>query len=206
MFQVENKNSKKNNDMYYPRFTKVIVNYFMAKDKAIPRRNKMFWHFHLTNQALLESKAYKTYHAYASGEKIPKPNSNASGLGTVEGTGASSGVPDVPTYDSDDEEISWKLSDDEDDDVVLTLVTQVTKDIHVILTTVTPEAQQRSSSVSSGFISNMLNPNPDTCIDSILNLNTESTTLVDVHVTTNVKIPPSSVTTLPLPPIPLIQP
>nr|GEV31194.1 hypothetical protein [Tanacetum cinerariifolium] len=28
---------------------------------------------HLTNQATLESEAYKTYHAYATGEKIPKP-------------------------------------------------------------------------------------------------------------------------------------
>ncbi|GJS02935.1 hypothetical protein Tco_0319443 [Tanacetum coccineum] len=28
---------------------------------------------HLTNQAMLESKAYKTYDAYATGEKIPKP-------------------------------------------------------------------------------------------------------------------------------------
>ncbi|GKE17573.1 hypothetical protein Tco_1425150, partial [Tanacetum coccineum] len=101
VYQVENKNSKKNNDMYYPRFTKVIVDYFMAKDQAIPRRNKMFWHYarddlmfttirviskhqdtqvygailpqHLTNQAMLESEAYKTYLAYATGEKIPKP-------------------------------------------------------------------------------------------------------------------------------------
>ncbi|GJS37703.1 hypothetical protein Tco_0536085 [Tanacetum coccineum] len=40
VYQVENKNSKKNNDMYYPRFTKVIVDYFMAKDLSIPRRNK----------------------------------------------------------------------------------------------------------------------------------------------------------------------
>ncbi|GJX80663.1 hypothetical protein Tco_0328812 [Tanacetum coccineum] len=45
VFQVENKNSKKNNDMYYPRFTKVIVDYFVAKDQAIPRRNNMFWHY-----------------------------------------------------------------------------------------------------------------------------------------------------------------
>ncbi|GJU38601.1 hypothetical protein Tco_1191558 [Tanacetum coccineum] len=45
VFQVENKNSKKNNDMYYPRYTKVIVDYFMAKDQAILRRNKMFWHY-----------------------------------------------------------------------------------------------------------------------------------------------------------------
>nr|GEX49442.1 hypothetical protein [Tanacetum cinerariifolium] len=51
----------------------------------------------------------------------------------------------------------------------------------------------------------MLNPNPDTGIDSILNLNTESTSLVDVPVTTNDEIPLSSVTTLPLPPIPLIH-
>ncbi|GJU99575.1 hypothetical protein Tco_1328846, partial [Tanacetum coccineum] len=100
VFQVENKDSKKNNDMFYPRFTKVIVDYFMAKDPSISRRNKMFWHTarddsmfttirviskhqdtqiyganlpqHLTIQAMLESEAYKTYHAYATGEKTPK--------------------------------------------------------------------------------------------------------------------------------------
>ncbi|GJZ52829.1 hypothetical protein Tco_0607714 [Tanacetum coccineum] len=103
VYQGENKNSKKNNDMYYLRFTKVIVDYFMAKDQAIPRRNKMFWYYarddlmfttirviskhqdthvydailphHLTNQDMLESGAYKTYHAYATGEKTPKPKS-----------------------------------------------------------------------------------------------------------------------------------
>nr|GEW93962.1 hypothetical protein [Tanacetum cinerariifolium] len=64
----------------------------------------------------------------------------------------------------------------------------------------------QSSSVSSGFISNMLNPNPDTGIDSILNLNTESTFLVDVPIITNLEMPPSSITTLPPPPIPIIQP
>nr|GEU37716.1 hypothetical protein [Tanacetum cinerariifolium] len=186
VFQVENKNSKKNNAMYYPRFNKVIVDYFMTKDKAIPRRNKMFWHFarddsmfttiraiskhqdthlynalipqHLTNQAMLEFEAYKTYHAYATGKRykaianVPKSgkkklpaqgletsseialseaeqikidtkrskiqfySSHASGSGADEGTGVSPGIPDVPTYDSDDEQISWKSSDDEDDD------------------------------------------------------------------------------------------
>ncbi|GKD10220.1 hypothetical protein Tco_1189905 [Tanacetum coccineum] len=86
--------------MYYPCFTKVIVDYFMAKDQAIPRRNKMFWHYarddfmfttirviskhkdtqeygailpqYLTNQAMLAFKAFKTYRAYATGEKAPK--------------------------------------------------------------------------------------------------------------------------------------
>nr|GEU43602.1 hypothetical protein [Tanacetum cinerariifolium] len=103
VFQVEKKNSKKNNDTYYPRFTKVIIDYFMVMDQAIPRRNKMFWHYakddfmftivrviskhqhtqvysailpqHLTNQAMLESEAYMTYRAYATGEKTPKPKS-----------------------------------------------------------------------------------------------------------------------------------
>nr|GEV81801.1 putative reverse transcriptase domain-containing protein [Tanacetum cinerariifolium] len=82
--------------------------------------------------------------------------------------------------------------------------TQVIEDTHVIMTDVTPEVQQQSSSVSSGFISNMLNRNLDTGIDSILNLNTKSTSLVDVLVTTNDEIPFFSVTTLPPPPIPLI--
>nr|GEX96197.1 copia protein [Tanacetum cinerariifolium] len=84
--------------------------------------------------------------------------------------------------------------------------TQVIEDTHVIMNTVTPEVQQQSSFVSSGFISKMHNPNPDTSVDSILNLNIESTSLVDVHVTTNDEIPPSSITTLLPPPIPLIQP
>ncbi|GKB28968.1 hypothetical protein Tco_0868369 [Tanacetum coccineum] len=61
-----------------------------------------------------------------------------------------------------------------------------------------------SSSVSSGFISNMLNPSPDTSIDSLFNLNTESTSLVDVPVTTIAEPPLFSATTLPPPPTPLI--
>ncbi|GJU47992.1 hypothetical protein Tco_1217547 [Tanacetum coccineum] len=86
--------------MSYPRFTKIIIDYFMSKDQSILRRNKMFCHTarddtmftsmrcisrhedtqvygtilpkKLTNQAMLESKAYKTYYAFASGEKTPK--------------------------------------------------------------------------------------------------------------------------------------
>ncbi|GJT66177.1 copia protein [Tanacetum coccineum] len=282
----------------------------------------------LTNQAMKDSDAYKTYHDFATGKVIPKPkyvkrstrektdqapttsleialseaeqmkivtkrsktqfhNSHASGSGANEGTGVSLGVPDVPTYGSEDEQISWKSSDEDDDDEVslskdddknadnedddgqdddneqtesdndsddfvypkfsthdeeerqddedkeeegLNLrvqtpshyestddetydevtqgdnveeekldeeqtnkeeevnemyndvninlegrdtemmdalldnvqTTQVIEDTHVIITAVTPEVQQQSSSVSSGFISNMLNPNPDT--------------------------------------------
>ncbi|GJV27559.1 hypothetical protein Tco_1384007 [Tanacetum coccineum] len=98
---IENKDAKKTNKMLYPRFTKIIIDYFMSKDQSISRRNKMFWHTarddsmftsmrcisrhedtqvygtilpkELTNQAMLESNAYKTYYAFVSGEKTPKP-------------------------------------------------------------------------------------------------------------------------------------
>ncbi|GKD63578.1 hypothetical protein Tco_1305686, partial [Tanacetum coccineum] len=46
-------------------------------------------------------------------------NSQPSGLGTHEGTGVKPRVPDVPTYEYDDEKISWKSSDEEDYDVVV---------------------------------------------------------------------------------------
>ncbi|GJY20614.1 hypothetical protein Tco_0393180, partial [Tanacetum coccineum] len=82
--------------------------------------------------------------------------------------------------------------------------TQVIEETHVIITLVNLEGQQQSSSVSSSFVSNMLNPSPDTCIDSIFNRNIESTSLVDVLVTTIVETPLSSAITLPPPPIPLI--
>ncbi|GJS32701.1 hypothetical protein Tco_0531083 [Tanacetum coccineum] len=43
-------------------------------------------------------------------------SSQPSSSGAHEGTGVSPGVPDVPTYQSDDEEISWKSSAKDDDD------------------------------------------------------------------------------------------
>ncbi|GJW13629.1 hypothetical protein Tco_0017762 [Tanacetum coccineum] len=45
IYQIENKNTKKGNAMYYPRFTKLVVNFVMAKDPSIPRRNKVNWHY-----------------------------------------------------------------------------------------------------------------------------------------------------------------
>ncbi|GJR50522.1 hypothetical protein Tco_1401043 [Tanacetum coccineum] len=248
--------------------------------------------------------------------------SQPSGSGAHEGTGVTPGVPDVPTYESDDEQISWKSSDKEDDDdeanvgkdeddddhddddertesdndgedfvhpkfltyddearqeekeneedsfdpkvqtpshvsttdddnddeiqsanvageemdeeatnaegeenelyrdVNVNLegrdteitdaqqtnvqTTQVLEDTHVIITLVNPEGQQQSSYVSSGFVSNMLNARPDTGIDSIFNLNTEATLLVDVPITTIAEPPLVFATTLPPPPIPPI--
>ncbi|GJT52381.1 hypothetical protein Tco_0978538 [Tanacetum coccineum] len=345
----------------------------------------------LTNQAMKESEAYKTYFAFATRKAIPKPkyvrrstkekseqapeasfskrlkatakvtksrkkkqpakgletlsevaltkaeqmkialersktqqhNSHASGSGADEGTCVTSGVLDVPSYDSEAEQISWKSSDEEDEDdeanickdeddddqdnyddqgdederidsdndgddfvhpkfsthdeedkeedsfdhrvqtpshvestddedsdaeiqgvnvegdeqdeeetneeveanelyrdVNVNLVgrdtemtndphtiiqtTQVIEDTHVIITPVNPEGQQKCSFVSSGFVSNMLNPSLDTSIDSIFNLNTKSTLLIDVPVTTIAEPPFLSATTLPPSPTPLI--
>ncbi|GKB07271.1 hypothetical protein Tco_0835555 [Tanacetum coccineum] len=217
---------------------------------------------------------------------IQTHSSHASGSGVHEGTGVIPGVPDAPTYQSDDEEIPWKSSDEEDDDdeansgkdkddddqddddnadydddsdrtdsdnngdkfvhpkftthddegekmnkeatnaggedtdlhkevnvnlegrdVEMTdaqqtnvQTTQVIEDTHVIITLVNPEVQQQSSYVSSGFVSNMLNPNPDLGIDSIFNVNTKATSLVDHLVTTLAEPPILSATTLPPPP------
>ncbi|GKC58045.1 hypothetical protein Tco_1085643 [Tanacetum coccineum] len=60
--------------------------------------------------------------------------------------------------------------------------TLVIDETHVTLTPVNPDGQQKSSSVSSRFISHMLHANLDTSIDSILN--DETTSLVDIPVTT----------------------
>ncbi|GJX95598.1 hypothetical protein Tco_0351396 [Tanacetum coccineum] len=49
---------------------------------------------------------------------IETHGSHASGSGANKGTGSILGIPDVPTYGSDDEQISWNSSDEEDDDEV----------------------------------------------------------------------------------------
>ncbi|GJR06317.1 hypothetical protein Tco_0529301 [Tanacetum coccineum] len=415
IFQIENKNTKKGNAMYYPRFTKLVVNFVMDKDPSIPRRNKVNWHYarddpmfttinvisrnedtqlygailptELTNKDIRISESYKEYHAIASGKIPPKTkgskkkadtdttikmkpptvpkekkekksgkgkqktteletiseadlteaeqlkiitkrsrqethSSHASGSGADEGTGVTPGVPDAPDYDSEDD-ISWKSSDDDQDDekaqddededkndvnettqddedddehdddekaqddddeeqteseddgddfihpkltthdddiiheeetdeddsfdptihtpsrisssddedsdnevegtnvegaksdedatyeedqgneavedtntnldgrddvmtdVILPQVqaTQEIEDTHVTLTPVNPDGQQQSSSVSSGFVSNMLNPNQDTGVDDIFGQHTEATSLIDTPVT-----------------------
>nr|GEU85689.1 hypothetical protein [Tanacetum cinerariifolium] len=104
VYQVEHKNQKKSNEMYYPRFTKAIIHHFMSKDPSIPRRNNVNWHYvrddhmfskikliskhqntqqfgavlsiELTNAEIRNSKAYKEYYAVATGEPAPKPKAS----------------------------------------------------------------------------------------------------------------------------------
>ncbi|GJZ37151.1 hypothetical protein Tco_0583342 [Tanacetum coccineum] len=149
----------------------------------------------------------------AFGSRKETHSSHASGFGADEGTGVSPGVPDAPDYDSDDD-YSWKKSDEDatyvedqgnkadrdtnanlegrDDvmaDVVLpqVQVTQEIKDTRVALTSVNPDGQQQSYSVSSGFVSNMLNPNQDTGVDAIFGQQAEATSLTNIPVTTIVE-------------------
>ncbi|GKF73361.1 hypothetical protein Tco_0219693 [Tanacetum coccineum] len=73
-------------------------------------------------------------------------------------------------------------------------INQEMGEVHVTLTTEPPVVQQQSSSVSSDLVSKFINPSLDIGIDSILNPNVA------------VSITPSSDTTIPQPPILIIQP
>ncbi|GJX43588.1 hypothetical protein Tco_0260264 [Tanacetum coccineum] len=97
---INNRGHKKQEKMYYPRLTKVIIHYFLTKDKTVSRRNKIGMHTsrddHLinilrfvpanevsqiygarlpesmTSPEMRETKAYKTYLGYATGVTPPK--------------------------------------------------------------------------------------------------------------------------------------
>ncbi|GKD01742.1 hypothetical protein Tco_1172016 [Tanacetum coccineum] len=99
-YQIDNKDSKKQDKMFYPRFTKIIIHHFLKKDKSISMRNRMSMHItqddslpgtmrfisrhedaqtygailpkEMVNQAMLDSVAYKTSYVIASGAKPPK--------------------------------------------------------------------------------------------------------------------------------------
>nr|GEY70110.1 hypothetical protein [Tanacetum cinerariifolium] len=87
VYQVEHNNQKKSNEMYYPRFTKVIIHHFLTKKPSIPRRNKVNWHY------VRNTKAYKEYYACATGEATPKPKASAR---RKRGGFASSTTPPTP--------------------------------------------------------------------------------------------------------------
>ncbi|GKD79299.1 hypothetical protein Tco_1341920 [Tanacetum coccineum] len=98
--EIKTRTNKKGNAMYYPHFTKLIVNFVMAKDPSIPRRNKVNWHYarddpmfttinvisrnedtqlygailpaELTNEDIRNSESYKEYHAIASGRILQR--------------------------------------------------------------------------------------------------------------------------------------
>nr|GEX01285.1 retrovirus-related Pol polyprotein from transposon TNT 1-94 [Tanacetum cinerariifolium] len=128
VYQVEHKNSKNINEMYYPRFTKVIIHHFMSKDPSIPRRNKVNWHYvrddHMFSAIKMVSRHQNTQQfgprltllRRANKQlKLPKLRVYLPSLSADEGTGSIPGVLDVPTNESE-EELSWNSTDEEGDD------------------------------------------------------------------------------------------
>nr|GFA44759.1 hypothetical protein [Tanacetum cinerariifolium] len=121
VYQVEYKNQKKSNEMYYPRFTKVIIHHFMTKKPSIPRRNKVRWHYirddilfstikvvsrhqntqqygailpiELTSEDIRNTKAYKEYYACATREAAPKPKASGSTSSTTPQTPIATPTP-----------------------------------------------------------------------------------------------------------------
>ncbi|GJX36934.1 hypothetical protein Tco_0248491 [Tanacetum coccineum] len=99
-YQIDNRGHKKQDKMYYPRFTKVIIHHFLTKDKTVSKRNKIGMHTSrddylintlrfvsakeesqiygarlpksMTSPEMRETKAYKTYLGYATGVTPPK--------------------------------------------------------------------------------------------------------------------------------------
>nr|GEV27310.1 copia protein [Tanacetum cinerariifolium] len=107
-YQIDNRGYKKQEKMYYPRFTKVIIHYFLTKDKTLSRRNKIGMHNSkddylkntlrfifvneesqiyraqlpesMTSPEIRETKAYKTYLGYAIGVTPPKRQESSRSL------------------------------------------------------------------------------------------------------------------------------
>nr|GEZ69303.1 hypothetical protein [Tanacetum cinerariifolium] len=240
LIDVEHKDTKNRNEMYYPRFTKVIIHHFMSKDPSIPRRNKVNWYYvrddHMFTMIKLVSRHQNTQQfslrltTFEKGKQAAKASkakslsalfevaiieaqqlklatkrslqqthiSQASGSCADEGTGIIPGVLDVPT-DESEEEISWNYTDEEADDdegkdgdgkkdtMKRKRKTNYTETSISIL--------EGSSSVSSQFVTSMLNPTPDAGMESIF----ESTSQMDVQIPTSVApLPMYALTLTPL--------
>nr|GEV76803.1 hypothetical protein [Tanacetum cinerariifolium] len=241
-YQNENKVLKKNKDMYYPRFTKVIINHFMEKTVQAPKdspgkRLKATAKVAKSGKKKLPSQGLETLSKIALSEpkqmklvtKRSKRDYHVSHKSSDDKDDDKVSESDQDDDGGDDEDDSDQVNDNankEDDDAYDEVtqgenveeekldkeeeVDELYNDVNINPegrdTEMTDASLANSSFVSSGFISNILNPNPDACIYSILNLNIESISLIDVPVTTNDEIPPSSVTTLPPPHIPLNHP
>nr|GFA20306.1 hypothetical protein [Tanacetum cinerariifolium] len=104
----------KSNEMYYLRFTKVIIDYFMTRKPSIPRRNRVNWHY-VRDDVMFST--IKVVLRHQTTQQYDKRRISLSNIGssTDEGTGSRPGVLDVP-FDDSEEELSWNSSDDEDVD------------------------------------------------------------------------------------------
>ncbi|GKE74618.1 hypothetical protein Tco_1536659 [Tanacetum coccineum] len=77
LFQIDNRDTKKQEKMYYPRFTKAIIYHFISKERFVSKSDEYQVYGALlpegmTNQQMRDSPAYKTYLAFATGAATPK--------------------------------------------------------------------------------------------------------------------------------------
>nr|GEU47418.1 retrovirus-related Pol polyprotein from transposon TNT 1-94 [Tanacetum cinerariifolium] len=73
VYQVEHKDAKKSNEMYYPSFTKVIINFFVTKDPSIPRINKVKCHYLRDDQMFMTIKLVLRHQNTHSNTTMPPP-------------------------------------------------------------------------------------------------------------------------------------
>nr|GFB29530.1 hypothetical protein [Tanacetum cinerariifolium] len=112
VYQVEHKNQKKSNEMYYPRFTKVIIDYFMTRNPSIPRRNRVYWHYvrdDVMFSTIKVASARKKKSGSASSITPPTPIATPTPTTTIVAAPRLSAA-------AKEEELSWNSSDDEDVD------------------------------------------------------------------------------------------
>nr|GFA56597.1 hypothetical protein [Tanacetum cinerariifolium] len=211
----KHKNQKKSNEMYYPRFTKVIIHYFMTKKPSIPRRNKVNWHYVRDDILFSTIKvAYKEYYACATGEAAPKPKASAR---KKKGGSTSSTTPPTPiatptptTTVVAAPRISAAAKEEEADELYRDVninqgrglqVSQDIEDSHVTLTLTHSDGQQESSSTSS-FVTNLLNPIIDPCMESIFSTGSSFVTPIPSPKFTMTPSIITTTTTASQPPIP----
>nr|GEU77791.1 uncharacterized mitochondrial protein AtMg00810-like [Tanacetum cinerariifolium] len=141
VYQVEHKDIKNSNEMYYPRFTKVIIHHFMSNDLSIPRRNKVNWHYvrddhmftmiklvsrhqntqqfdalmpiELTNEYIRNSNANKEYYGVATGATPHKPKASDDDEGDDGDDGEEGNNDYDDAQDDDDQEDEGNDEDDQ---------------------------------------------------------------------------------------------
>nr|GEV18236.1 hypothetical protein [Tanacetum cinerariifolium] len=175
VYQVEYKDAKKSNEMYYPRDDQMFT---MIKIVSRHQNTQYFGSMlpvELTNEDIRNS-------AKSSDEDDDNDVDDQSDAAADdddqkdeddnddESHGINVGGDEGPDAEDDDEELYKDININlEGQDVQITDVhtTQVLEDTQVTLTPVNPDGQQQSSSVSSQFLMSMFNPSPDTGIDSL---------------------------------------
>nr|GFA44231.1 hypothetical protein [Tanacetum cinerariifolium] len=64
VFQIDNRDHKKQEKTYYHRFTKAIIHHFISKDKSISMRNRIFMHIVSDDSVLEDDEFVHTHEDY----------------------------------------------------------------------------------------------------------------------------------------------